>query len=36
MQIPRVTPEMISKQPDQTSAILNQLIQVVNDLQNKQ
>ena len=36
MQIPKITSEMLSKQPDQTSAILNQLIQVVNDLQNKQ
>lgn len=36
MQIPKITSEMLSKQPDQTAAILNQLIQAVNDLQNKQ
>ena len=31
--IPKLTPEMLRKQPDQTIAILNRLIQVVNDLQ---
>lgn len=31
--LPKLTPEMLKKQPDQTVAILNRLIQVVNDLQ---
>ncbi len=31
--IPKLTPEMLKKQPDQTVALLNRLIQVVNDLQ---
>lgn len=30
--IPRVTSYMLSSQPDQTSAILNTLIDAVNDL----
>lgn len=34
-QIPRVTPTMVSGQPDQLSDILNRIIQTVNELQNK-
>lgn len=35
MLIPKITPTMIKTQPDQTSAILNSLIDIVNDLQKK-
>lgn len=35
MQIPKITSTMLSTQPDQTSAILNSLIDVVNELQKK-
>ena len=35
MIIPHVTPEMIRKQPDQVSDILNRLIDQVNILTNK-
>jgi len=31
--IPRVTPEMVKNFPDQFSAIINQLIDAVNELQ---
>lgn len=31
--IPKISPDMIRNQPDQTSAILNSLIDIVNKLQ---
>lgn len=30
--IPKVTPQMISSQPDQLSATLNQIIDTLNDI----
>ena len=35
MLIPRITPEMIRRQPDQVSDIINRLIDQVNILTNK-
>ena len=35
MLIPRITPEMISRQPDQVYMILNQVIDEVNKLKEK-
>lgn len=32
MQIPKITSEMLSKQPDQTVNIINRLIDEVNEL----
>lgn len=35
MLIPRIRPEQIKQQPDQVAAILNQVVDAVNDLQRK-